>query len=54
MTIADLYKQYLEHLFSGKRCEAREMIFAAQDRGIAASKLLKREYRKPWVHPYGA
>ena len=41
MTIADLFKQYLEHLFSGKRCEARELIFAAQDRGIAASKLLK-------------
>jgi methanogenic corrinoid protein MtbC1 len=41
MTIADLFKQYLEHLFSGKRCEARELIFAAQDRGIPASKLLK-------------
>ncbi|MCP4374558.1 MAG: hypothetical protein GY794_00040 [bacterium] len=41
MTIADLFKQYLEHLFSGKRCEARELIFAAQDRGISASKLLK-------------
>lgn len=41
MTIADIFKQYLEHLFSGKRCEARELIFAAQDRGIAASKLLK-------------
>ena len=41
MTIADLFKQYLEHVFSGKRCEARELIFAAQDRGVAASKLLK-------------
>ncbi|MBT3202083.1 MAG: hypothetical protein HN350_19445 [Phycisphaerales bacterium] len=41
MTIADLFKQYLEHLFSGKRCEARELIFAAQDRGVSASKLLK-------------
>ena len=41
MTIADLFKQYLEHIFSGKRCEARELIFAAQDRGISASKLLK-------------
>jgi len=40
MAIADLFKQYLEHLFVGKRCEARELIFAAQDRGIAASKLL--------------
>ena len=41
MTIADLFKQYLEHLFSGRRCEARELIFGAQDRGIPASKLLK-------------
>ncbi len=41
MAIADLFKQYLEHLFAGKRCEARELIFAAQDRGIAASKLLE-------------
>jgi methanogenic corrinoid protein MtbC1 len=41
MTTGELFKQYLEHLFSGKRCEAREMILAAQDRGIAASKLLQ-------------
>jgi methanogenic corrinoid protein MtbC1 len=41
MTIADLFKQYLEHLFSGRRCAARELIFAAQDRGIQAKKLLK-------------
>lgn len=41
MRIATLFKQYLEHLFIGKRCEARELIFAAQDRGIPASKLLK-------------
>ena len=41
MKMADLFKQYLEHLFVGKRCQARELIFAAQDRGIAASRLLK-------------
>jgi methanogenic corrinoid protein MtbC1 len=41
MTMAELFKQYLEHLFVGKRCQAREMIFAAHDRGITASKLLK-------------
>ncbi len=41
MTIADLFKQYLEHLFAGKRCGARELIFAAQDRGIRAGKLLE-------------
>ncbi len=41
MTIAELFKQYLEHLFVGKRCEARELILAAQDRGIDASKLLQ-------------
>ncbi|MCK4603015.1 MAG: hypothetical protein KAU28_11145 [Phycisphaerae bacterium] len=42
MKIAELFKQYLEHLFAGKRCEAREMILAAQDRGICASKLLQK------------
>ena len=41
MTTVELFKQYLEHLFAGKRCEARELIFAAQDRGVGASKLLK-------------
>jgi methanogenic corrinoid protein MtbC1 len=41
MTMAELFKQYLEHLFAGKRCQARELIFAAHDRGITASKLLK-------------
>jgi len=37
----ELFKQYLEHLFAGKRSEARALILAAQDRGVAASKLLK-------------
>jgi methanogenic corrinoid protein MtbC1 len=41
MKMAELFKQYLEHLFVGKRCEARELVLAAQDRGIEASKLLK-------------
>ena len=40
MTMTELFKQYMEHLFHGKRCEARELMMAAQDRGIAASKLL--------------
>jgi len=41
MTTGELFKQYLEHLFSGKRCEAREMILAAQDRGVPAANLLQ-------------
>lgn len=41
MKTAELFKQYLEHLFGGKRCEAREFIFSALDRGIGANKLLK-------------
>jgi len=41
MRMADIFKQYLEHLFEGKRCEARQMMLAAQDRGVPASKLLK-------------
>jgi len=41
MKMADLFTQYLEHLFGGKRAEAREMMMAAQDRGIPAAKLLK-------------
>lgn len=41
MTIGELFKQYMEHLFHGKRCESRELIMAAQDRGITAGKLLQ-------------
>jgi len=41
MSTAELFKQYLEHLFLGKRCQARELLFGALDRGIAASKLLR-------------
>jgi methanogenic corrinoid protein MtbC1 len=40
MTIAEIFSQYIEHLFAGKRSEARELIFAAQDRGVSAAKLL--------------
>lgn len=42
MSIADLFKQYLEHLFAGKRCEARELLFAAHDRGVGSEKLLTK------------
>jgi len=41
MKTSELFKQYLEHLFLGKRCQARELLFAAHDRGVQASKLLK-------------
>jgi methanogenic corrinoid protein MtbC1 len=41
MTTAELFKQYLQHLFRGRRAEAREVLIAAQDRGVPASKLLK-------------
>jgi methanogenic corrinoid protein MtbC1 len=41
MTTGDLFKQYLEHLFHGKRCESRELILAAADRGVPSSKLLE-------------
>lgn len=41
MKTAELFKQYLEHLFLGKRCQARELLFAAHDRGVTAAKLLR-------------
>lgn len=41
MTMAELFKQYLEHLFAGKRDGARELLFNAHDRGVIASKLLQ-------------
>jgi methanogenic corrinoid protein MtbC1 len=40
MQIGDIFQQYLEHLFAGKRSEARELLMAAQDRGLASQKLL--------------
>lgn len=42
MTIAELFTQYLEHLFAGKRSEAREMLVSAHDRGTSAEKILKK------------
>ncbi len=41
MDTAEVFAQYLEHLFEGKRCECREMIAAALDRGASARKLLQ-------------
>jgi methanogenic corrinoid protein MtbC1 len=41
MEIADTFAQYLEHLFAGKRCQARELIRATLDRGVCARKLLQ-------------
>jgi len=41
MRIAELFTQYLEHLFAGKRAEARELLVAAHDRGICAEKIIK-------------
>ncbi|KKK84483.1 hypothetical protein LCGC14_2782900, partial [marine sediment metagenome] len=40
MEIAETFAQYLEHLFVGKRCEARELIAGTLDRGVSARKLL--------------
>ncbi|MFP4105509.1 MAG: B12-binding domain-containing protein [Phycisphaerae bacterium] len=41
MELATLFKQYLEHLFAGRRAEAREVIFDAHDRGETATRLLR-------------
>ena len=43
MTTGDLFKQYMEHLFHGKRCESRELMLAAADRGVGCDKLLRPE-----------
>jgi len=40
MEIVEVFKQYMEHLFTGKRCEARELIMAAQDRGVPSKTLV--------------
>lgn len=40
MDIAETFAQYLEHLFAGKRCQARELIEATLDRGVSARKLI--------------
>ena len=41
MEISELFAQYLEHLFAGKRCEARELIEAALDRGVCGRRLIR-------------
>ena len=41
MDIPEVFAQYLEHVFAGKRCEARELIEAALDRGIGANRLIQ-------------
>lgn len=41
MEIAEVFAQYLEHLFEGKRCESRELIQSTLDRGVSARKLLQ-------------
>ena len=40
MEIIEVFKQYMEHLFAGMRCEAREVAMAAQDRGVPARTLV--------------
>lgn len=42
MSIADTFKEYVSHLFSGRRNEARDLLLGAQDRGTPAAKLLKK------------
>ncbi|MBN1554968.1 MAG: B12-binding domain-containing protein [Phycisphaerae bacterium] len=40
METVELFKQYLEQLFAGKRTGARELLFDAHDRGFGADRLL--------------
>lgn len=40
MEIIEVFKQYMEHLFAGRRCEAREVVMGAQDRGVSARSLI--------------
>ncbi|MBS3820924.1 MAG: hypothetical protein GVY16_02550 [Planctomycetes bacterium] len=40
METIKLFKEYLEHLFAGRRANARELIFSAHDRGFGAERLL--------------
>ena len=40
MQTVELFKQYLEHLFSGNRSSARELLFDANDRGFGSERLL--------------
>jgi methanogenic corrinoid protein MtbC1 len=40
MDLAETFAQYLEHIFVGKRNEARGLVEAALDRGICAKKII--------------
>lgn len=40
MQTVELFKEYLGHLFAGRRSNARELIFSAHDRGFGAERLL--------------
>jgi len=40
MQTVEIFKQYMEHLFSGNRSRAREFLFDANDRGFGAERLL--------------
>lgn len=42
METVTIFKQYLEHLFTGQRGLARELIFDAHDRGFGSHKLLSQ------------
>ena len=42
MKASDLFRQYVKHLFTGKRAEARELLFNAHERGFGAAKLLRK------------
>ena len=41
MEIAEVFAQYLEHVFAGKRCQARELVQATLDRGVCARELIQ-------------
>lgn len=41
MEISEVFAQYMEHLFGGKRCEARELVGRTLDRGVCARKLIQ-------------
>ena len=41
MEIAEVFAQYLEHVFAGKRCEARELVQATLDRGVCARRMIQ-------------
>ncbi len=41
MEISEVFAQYLEHIFAGKRWEARELVERTLDRGVGARKLIQ-------------